>query len=136
MVYLCNHKSALFDYDEGKRIFKNNDKMLNCPFDYDTIIDNDWFFTVLNNQGVTVGICYILMDKLENKTVPFYSGAFDRKKHKEAIEAHKILLDLAFKHFDRVYTWTPFLHAQIFNIKAGMARHEKNSNLFYIDRRK
>lgn len=135
MVFLCNHNNALFDKKEAERIFKENNNNLNCPLNYDIISQNDWFFSVIDNKGVTIGICYILMDKLDNKKVPFYSGAFDRKKHKEALEAHKLLLELAFKYFKRIYTWTPHLHAHLFNIKAGMTRNEKNRNIFYKDRR-
>lgn len=132
MTYICNCKTALFDEKEAKRIFENNERYLNCPIKYDILRYSDWFFTVLNDKGETVGICYILMDKYKDELVPFYSGAFDRKTNKEVKEAHKLLLDIAFHYFDKIYTWTPHLHARIFNKRAGM--RELDNNVFIMER--
>lgn len=133
MTYIVNHNNALFDRKEAKRIFDENAKYLNCPIDFKDLVESDWFFLVINNIGKAVGICYILCEQIENKESPFYSGAFDRKTHKEVVEAHRLLLELLFKFYKRVYTWTPHLHAQIFNIKAGMKRLK--NNVFYMDKK-
>ena len=132
MTFLCNKKSSLFDRKEAKRIFDNNDKYLNCPINFDIIVNNDWFFTVMNDDGDTVGICYILMDMYNGKKVPFYSGAFDRKTSKNVKEAHDILLSIVFKKFKEIYTWTPHLHAKIFNKRMGMI--ELENNVYMIDK--
>lgn len=134
MTFLVNHQNTLFDRKEARRIFDDNAKYLNCPYDFDYMAKSDWFFLVLNKLGKSVGICYILCEQIENTEQPFYSGAFDRKSHKEVKEAHEILLSLAFKHYKRIYTWTPHLHAQIFNLKVGMTRDKDNKNIFYKDR--
>lgn len=134
MTFLINHQSILFDKEEAKRIFDDNEKYLNCPYSFDEMINNDWFFLALNKLGKSVGICYILCEQIEKEELPFYSGAFDRKSHEDVKEAHKILLSLAFKHYKRVYTWTPYRHAQIFNLKVGMIRDKENKNVFYKDR--
>ena len=132
MVNLVNRHSVLFDYEETKRIFDEYKEYLNCPFTYSEMIKSDWFFGVLDDKGITVGICYILMDNYKNRKVPFYSGAFERKKHKEVKEAHSILVDLTLKHYKEVYTWTPHLHGHVFNRKVGM--EYLGDNIFYKKR--
>ena len=54
------------------------------------------------------------------------------KTNKEVKEAHKLLLDIAFHYFDKIYTWTPHLHARIFNKRAGM--RELDNNVFIMER--
>lgn len=120
MTYIINHRCSLFDKKEAEQIFNDNNKFLNCPFTFKDLANNDWFFTVMNNKGETIGITYVLCEKIDNKEVPFYSGASKRHHHRDMIEAHKILLGLLFKEYEEVYTWSPYKHGHIFNKKAGM----------------
>ena len=91
MTFLVNHQSTLFDRKEARRIFDDNAMYLNCHLDFVDMARSDWFFLVLNKLGKSVGICYILCEQIGNKEQPFYSGAFDRKNHETAKEAHEIL---------------------------------------------
>ncbi|OPZ76214.1 MAG: hypothetical protein BWY78_01441 [Alphaproteobacteria bacterium ADurb.Bin438] len=135
MVYLVNNKNALFDEKEARLIFRRNERYLNSPFSYHELKHSDWFFAVVSDKGETIGVCYVLCENLNGKEVPFYSGAFKRKHHKEVIKAHKILLNIIFESYERAYTFTPHLHARIFNKKAGMKQDPDNDGVFYLDKK-
>ena len=132
MAYIVNRICSLFDEKEAKKIFDENAKFLDCPFTFDTISKNDWFFSVMDKKGDTIGITYVLCEKINGKEFPFYSGASHRHKHKDMLSAHKILLGLLFEHYDEVYTWTPYLHGHVFNKKAGMTY--QGDNVFKINK--
>lgn len=134
MTFLVNHKNPLFDEKEARLIFRMNERYLNSPFSFHEIVKSDFFFAILSDSGETVGICYILMDKLGGKEVPFYSGAAKRHHHKEIKDAHLILLNLAFEKYDEIYTWTPHLHAKIFNENVGMKKHPNIDGLYYLNK--
>ncbi|OPZ78266.1 MAG: hypothetical protein BWY78_00678 [Alphaproteobacteria bacterium ADurb.Bin438] len=136
MTLLCNSSHKLFNKNEAQTIFKNNERYLNCPFEFDDLIKNDWFFTVINDDLKTVGICYVLCEMVNGIELPFYSGASYRKHHFDMIKAHEILLNLLFQSYDKVFTWTPHLHGKIFNKQAKMVEDKENPHIFYKEKTK
>ena len=135
MTILINRYNPFFDRKIAEDLYEENRHFLNNAYDFSYASDSDLFFNIYD-KGEFIGCCYVMMEKHEGESLPFYSGYSKRKKHKEMIEAQHILLGLLFEHFDMVYTYTPHQHARLFNKKAGMIELKDHPGTFYMEKNK